>query len=219
GRAGWINVAFKELYALRWVLDRTEHQPPDYRTAHETRSRFATELAGLEEQVAEVSRKIEHYAKRVKARPYVERRNKVEARLKELPAVESFPEGGVERLDILLKQRQSLVHERSRIEIEAETGRLRRLQMHVNPDECAWRAQVIESLRTLAPRVDAARRVYTADVERRDAVAEEKRALVQSLGNLLPPSWPAFGLFIGLIWIGVLGLALAEHHYVGAILG
>src|SRR5207302_5763118 len=214
-----INVAFKELESVRDDLDRTEHQPEDYLSAHESRSRLAVELAGLEEAVADVSRKIEHYAKRVKARPYVELRNKIESRLRELPAVESFPEGGIERLDILLKQRQSLVHDRSRIEMEAETGRLRRLQMHVNPDECAWRAQVIESLRTLAPRVDAARRVYTADVERRDAVAQEKRALVESLGNMLPPSWPAFGLFIGLIWIGVLGLVLAQHRYVGAILG
>ena len=214
-----INVAFKELESVRDDLDRTEHQPEDYLSAHESRSRLAVELAGLEEAVADVSRKIEHYAKRVKARPYVELRNKIESRLRELPAVESFPEGGIERLDILLKQRQSLVHDRSRIEMEAETGRLRRLQMHVNPEDCAWRAQVIESLRTLAPRVDAARRVYTADVERRDAVAQEKRALVESLGNMLPPSWPAFGLFIGLIWIGVLGLVLAQHRYVGAILG
>jgi len=214
-----INVAFKELESVRDDLDRTEHQPEDYLAAHEARSRLAAELAGLEEAVAEVSRKIEHYAKRVRARPYIERRKKIEARLRELPVVESFPEGGIERLDLLLKQRQSLLHDRSRIEIEAETGRLRRLQVHVTPEECAWRAQVIESLRTLAPRVDAARRVYTADVERRDAVAQEKRALVDSLANMLPPSWPAFGLFIGLIWIGVLGLVLAQHHYVGAILG
>jgi uncharacterized protein YhaN len=219
GQNSTINVAFKELESVRDDLDRTEHQPQDYLSAHEARSRLAAELAGLEETVAEVSRKIEHYAKRVKARPYVERRSKVEARLRELPVVESFPEGGIERLDILLKQRQSLIRHRSRIEMEEEASRLHRLQMHVDPEECARRARVIESLRTLAPRVDAARRVYVAGVERRDAVAQEKRALVESLGNVVPPSWPAFGLFVGLIWIGVLGLALAQHHYVGAILG
>src|SRR5438552_47678 len=219
GQNSTINVAFKELESVRDDLDRTEHQPQDYLTAHETRSRLATELAGLEEQVAEVSRKIEHYAKRVKARPYVERRNKVEARLKELPAVDSFPEGGIERLDLLLKQTLRLHQERSRIEADAEARRLRRLQMHVAPEDCARRAQVIESLRTLAPRVDAARRVYTAGVERRDAVAKEKRAVAESLNNILPPSPPAFGIFIGLIWIGVLGLALAQHNFIGGILG
>src|SRR5438067_6029439 len=118
GQNSTINVAFKELEAVRDDLDRTEHQPQDYLTAHETRSRLATELAVLEEQVAEVSRKIEHYAKRVKARPYLERRNKIEVRLRELPVVDSFPEGGIERLDLLLKQRLSALKERSRIEAE-----------------------------------------------------------------------------------------------------
>src|SRR5207302_8114893 len=135
-----------------------------------------------------------------------ERRTKIDARLRELPSVNSFPEGGIERLDLLLKQRHGLLEEQSRTRMEAEATRLRRLQMHVDPEECARRAQVIESLRTLAPRVDAARRVYTAGVERRDAVAKEKRAVAESLNNILPPSAPAFGIFIGLIWIGVLGL-------------
>jgi uncharacterized protein YhaN len=219
GQNSTINVAFKDLESVRDDLDRTEHQPQDYLAAHEARCRLAAELAGLEEAVAEVSRKIEHYAKRVKARPHVERRNKIEARLRELPAVERFPEGGVERLEILLKQHRGLIQDRSRIEMEAEASRLYRLQMHVDPEECARRAQVIESLRTLAPRVDAARRVYTAGVERREAVAQRKRTLVESIGNVMPPSWPAFGLFVGLIWIGVLGLTLEQHHYVGAILG
>src|SRR5207302_5333711 len=96
--------------------------------------------------------------------------------------------------------------------------RLRRLQMRVDSEECARRSQVIESLRTLVPRVDAARRVYTAGVERRDAVAQEKRAVADSLKNALPPSGLAFGLFIGLIWIGVLGLAVAHYNYIGAVL-
>ena len=219
GHNSTINVAFKELESVRDDLDRTEHQPQDYLSAHETRSRLTAELAGLEEQVAEVSRKIEHYAKRVKARPFVERRNKIAARLGELPMVQSFPEGGIERLGILLKQRHSLLQDRAKAEIEAEESRLRRLQMHVDPVEYSMRAAVIELLRTLAPRVDAARRVYNAGLERRDAVAQEKRALIESMNNVLLPSRSAFGVFVGLIWIGILGLALAQHHYVGAVLG
>src|SRR5438477_5482467 len=85
GQNSTINVAFKELESVRDDLDRTEHQPQDYLAAHETRTRLATELSGLEEAVTEVSRKIEHYAKRVKNRPYLERRNKIEGRLKDLP--------------------------------------------------------------------------------------------------------------------------------------
>src|SRR5437867_10895047 len=98
GQNSTINVAFKELEAVRDDLDRTEHQPQDYLTAHDVRSRLTVELAGLEEAVAEVSRKIEHYARRLKARPQLERRSKIEAKLRELPPVDQFPEGGVERL-------------------------------------------------------------------------------------------------------------------------
>src|SRR5262249_55556950 len=171
GQNSTINVAFKELVSVRDDLDRTEHQPQDYLVAHETRTRLATELSGLEEAVAEVSRRIEHYAKRAKNRPYIERRNKIEARLKELPAVDVFPEGGIERLDMLAKQRRSLLDERTKNLNAGEARRLRRLQMNVDREECSRRAQVIEALRNLAPRIEAARRVYAAGIERRDAVA------------------------------------------------
>lgn len=219
GQNSTINVAFKELESVRDDLDRTEHQPQDYLTAHETRTRLAVELSGLEEAVAEVSRRIEHYAKRVKNRPYVERRNKIEARIKELPAVDVFPEGGIERLDMLLKQQRSLLDERAKNQTAAEARRLRRQQLDVDREECARRSQVLESLRTLAPRVEAARRVYSAGFERRDAISDQKCALVASRGQIVPPSWPAFLLFVTLIWVGVGGLILADHSYLGATLG
>ena len=219
GQNSTINVAFKQLEAVRDDLDRTEHQPQDYLTAHDARRRLAAELAGLEEAVAEVSRKIEHYAKRAKARPFVERRTKIDARLRELPAVNAFPEGGVERLDMLVKQRYGLREQQSKIRAEAEAVRLRRLLMHVDSEECAARSQVIEALRTLVPRVEAARRVYSAGVSRREAIAQQKRALMESLSSVLPPSIPAFGAFLGLLWVGVIGLVLAQHNDIGALLG
>jgi uncharacterized protein YhaN len=219
GQNGTINVAFKELEAVRDDLDRTEHQPQDYLEAHEARTRLAVELSGLEDAVTDVSRKIQHYARRAKNRPFVERRNKIESRLKELPHVSSFPEGGVERLDLLQTQRQALVEERSVREREAETFRFRRLQMHVDHEDCARRAHIIESLRSLLPRMDATRRIYIAGMERRDAVAQEGRALEAGMVNLAAPSSPAFGMFIALMWIGVIGLAFARHEYMGAALG
>jgi len=219
GQNSSINVAFKQLESVRDDLDRTEHQPQDYLAAHEERTRLAAELAGLEEKVAEVSRTIQHYARRAKNRPYVERRNKLEAHLKQLPAVDAFPEGGVERLRMLERQRQSLTDERKRVEKEIESRRLRRNQMHVDHGECLRRAQILESLRLLVPRVDAARRVYVAGLERRGAVAQEKRVLEAGLGNTVPPSTSAFALFVLLIWIGVAGLVFAHHEYPAAALG
>jgi uncharacterized protein YhaN len=219
GQNSTINIAFKELESVRDDLDRTERQPQEYLDAHETRTRLATELSALEERVAEVSRKIQHYAKRVTNRPYVERRNSIEARLKELPVVDSFPEGGVERLNLLESQRTTLVQERTKNETEAEARRYRRMQLHVDNDECARRAHIIESLRLLAPRVDAARRVYIAGLERRDAVTQERRALSAALQSIVPPSTIAFTLFVILIWVGVAGLVFAGQEYTGAGLG
>jgi uncharacterized protein YhaN len=219
GQNSTINVAFKELESVRDDLDRTEHEPQDYLAAHDARTRLAAELAHLEEAVSEVSRKIEHYARRVKNRPYIERRHKIEARLRELPKVDSFPDGGIERLDLLMKQRRAVLDERSKVMAEAETRRVRRLQLRIDPHECSRRAQIIDALRMLAPRVDAARRIYEAGLERRDAVTQEKRTLESGLGNIVPPSGLAFGFFIALIWVGVAGLVLAQHEYVGAGIG
>jgi len=219
GQNSTINVAFKELEAIRDDLDRTEHEPQDYLAAHEVRMRLAAELSALEEAVAEVSRKIEHYAKRLKNRPLVERRNAIELQLRELARVDSFPDGGIERLDLLLKQRRSYLEERVRNQSALEAGRVRRRQLRVDNEDCARRAQIIESLRTLAPRVDATRRVYAAGLERRDAVAQEKRTLLTGLEHAVPPSWPAFGIFITLLWIGVAGLLLTQHEYLAASIG
>lgn len=219
GQNSTINVAFKELEAVRDDLDRTEHQPQDYFSAHEARTRLAAELSVLEEAVTEAGRKIEQHANRVKARPFLERRTKIEARLRELPVVERFPEGGIERLNLLLDQRRDLQAQRNSMEREAELRRLRRFELHADPEDLARRGQVVESLRTLVPRIDASRRVYTAGVERRDAVAQEKRTLVSALVSVIPPSWPAFSLFTALLWFGMAGFAFAEHEYLGAILG
>src|SRR3989475_5052886 len=219
GQNSTINVAFKELEAVRDDLDRTEHQPEDYLAAHEARARLSVELSGLEEAVAEGSRRIEHYARRLKARPQLERRSKIEAKLREMPPVDQFPEGGVERLNLLLNQRRALVDERNRNQAETEKRRLRRQQLHLGPDECSRRAQILESLRTLAPRVDAARRIYSAGCERRDAVAQEGRTLVAALAGIVPPSWPAFLVFISLLWFGAVGLAFARYKFLGALLG
>ena len=218
GQNSTINVAFKELEAVRDDLERTEHQPQDYLAAHEARIRLAVELSLLEDSVAEVSRRVEHYAKRVKARPHLERRSNIETKLRELHAVDRFPEGGVERLNLLLSQHRVLTEERKKNESEAEALRLRRLQMRVDPEDWERRAQVLESLRNLLPQIDATRRVYTAGIARRDAIGQERNTLLRALAVTTPPSRLAFFLFIGLFWFGLAGLAFAGHEQVAALL-
>ena len=219
GQNSTINVAFKELESVRDDLDRTEHQPQDYLAAHEARTRLAAELAVLEDKVTEVTRKIDYYAKRVKEKPYLERRNKLEARLRELPAVDRFPDGGVERLSLLQQQRRALASERTRMEREAEIRRLKRLQLQFDPEESARRAQVLESLRTVLPRIEASGRAYTACLERHDAIMHGKNTLESAIAGVHPPSGPAFAVFIGILWFGIAGLTLAGHEYSGALLG
>ena len=146
------------------------------------------ELSLLEDSVAEVSRRVEHYAKRVKARPHLERRSNIETKLRELHAVDRFPEGGVERLNLLLSQHRVLTEERKKNESEAEALRLRRLQMRVDPEEWERRAHVLESLRNLLPQIDATRRVYTAGIARRDAIGQERNTLLRALAVTTPPS-------------------------------
>src|SRR5262249_17783581 len=68
GQNSTINVAFKELEAIRDDLDRTENLPQDYWAAHEARARLVSELAVLEESIIELQKRIQHYEKRVRAR-------------------------------------------------------------------------------------------------------------------------------------------------------
>jgi uncharacterized protein YhaN len=219
GQNSTINVAFKELESVREDLERTEHQPQDYLAAHEARSRLAAELAVLEEKVAELTRKINYYAKRLKDRPYLERRSKIEARLRELPSVDQFPEGGVERLNLLSEQRGNLAAERVRAEREAATRRQRRVQLRNDPEDYARRLQTTEALRTLMPRMEASRRVYTACTERLDAVLQGRQTLESALVGVRAPSWPAFVAFICILLFGSGSLAFMGQNYAAYGLG
>src|SRR5688500_7501118 len=126
GQNGVINVALKELETVREDLDRTEHQPEDYWAAQEARTRLAAEVAGLEDIVADLKARVAHYEKRLKSRPMLERRRAIETKLQSIPAVESFPEGGLERLELLRKQFRAVTMERDALRREIEKRRLDR---------------------------------------------------------------------------------------------
>ncbi len=218
GQNSSINVAFKELETIRDDLDRTQHVPQDYWAAHETRARLLSELAALEELLAELQKRVQHYDRRVKARPLADRRSKLEARLAEIPEIPTFPEGGVERLELLEHQVHLQKNELTRKRNDLENRRLERLALQsvADPNEIAYRTQVIQSLQNLIPRVDASSRVYNACLERRNAVAQEKSTLLGTLESIRPPSKPAFMMFLGLMWAGAAGLCWAGQPYLAA---
>jgi uncharacterized protein YhaN len=220
GQNGSINVALKELEAVREDLDRTEHQPEEYWAAHEARIRLSAEIAGLEEVIADLKQRAARYEKTLKSRPLIERRKVLEKSLASLPIVERFPEGGVERLGMLNKQIQALQSEFELGRREAEQRRMRMLDLRsqTDPAEHGRRVGIIESLRSLLPRVDATRRIYAASIERLHATEQESAAHKSTMARAFPPSKLSVYVFIGLIWYGAVGTALAGHLYSGIAL-
>jgi len=218
GQSSTINTAFKDLEAVRDDLDRTEHQPEEYWAAHQARTRLAGETAGLEEIVKDLKQRAAAYEKRLKARPLWERRKEIEFRLATLPIVDRFPEGGIERLELLRNQLRAVQaqHDEARRENERRKARRNELRTAADPAEQTRRAQIIESLRNLLPRVDATRRIYEAALERHEAVVHENATLDSAIHNLRPPSLVAFLVFIGLLWTGAGGLVWADESYVAA---
>jgi uncharacterized protein YhaN len=218
GQNGTINLAFKELEAVRDDLDRTEHQPDEYWTAHEARSALSSEVSTLENQVSELRKLVEHYETRRKERPLIEQRARLHARLKELPVVEVFPEGGIERLNLLRRQCNSLENALYKKRREMEQLRLRRFELNsvADPREIAVRTRELETLRSLLSRIDAVTRVYSASVHQRDAIMQERRTLEAASESSGLPSKFAFVVFVVLLWFCAGGLLLAGYPYLAA---
>jgi len=218
GQSGVINVALKELEAVRDDLDRTEHQPEEYWSAQETRTRLAAELAGLEDVVVDLKQRASQYEKRLKSRPLLERRRVIESKLQAMTLVESFPEGGIERFDLLRKQLQGVVTERDTLRREIEQRKLRRkeVQIQADPPEQARRAQVIDYLRNLVPRMDAARRIYESSIEQRRAISQERATIETALDRMRPPSRGAFLVFLALLAAGGFGFIASGYPYIAA---
>ncbi len=220
GQNGSINVALKELEAVREDLDRTEHQPEEYWAAHEARIRLAAEIRGLEEIVVDLKQRAAQYEKRLNSRPLMERRKFIEKTLASLPIVMQFPEGGVERLALLNKHIQALQSELESSRREAEQRRMRRRDMRAQADPAEYERRVrrIEALRSLLPRVDAARRIYEASIEKLHATTQENAAHESAVAGVRPPSQLSVFMFVALIWCGAAGIALAGHRYSAMVL-
>jgi uncharacterized protein YhaN len=218
GQNGVINVALRELESVREDLDRTEHQPEEYWAAQEARIRLAAEVAGLEDIVTDLKARLAHYEKRLKSKPLWEQRRKLQAKLELLPVVPSFPEGGLERLELLRKQFRGLHVEREslRREIEQRRGERHDLQLQADPDETVRRVQVLESLRKLVPRMDAARRIYESSLEQQRAISQERATVEAAMHGMRPPSEGAFYTFLALLAAGAVGFISSGYPYIAS---
>jgi uncharacterized protein YhaN len=209
GQASSINAALKELEAARADLERTEHQPRDYWAAREGKARSESEAATLQETLAEAKARAARYERRVNAKPARERRNRIDALLADLPKVEQFPEGGIERLALLDRQREGLRTELGQIDREIAKCRARRVELGsmVDPADYALRSRILDTLRGLGPRLDAARHLMRLAGDRHAAAARNQEELNSAWLRLRPPSQAAFLIFIAIMWAGAAGFA------------
>ena len=92
------------------------------------------------------------------------------------------------------------------------------LRMQTDPAEYDRRDRVIEALRDLLPRVDGTRRIYAASIDKLRATEQENAAHESGMAGARPPSQFSVFMFIGLIWCGAIGIALAGHLYSALIL-
>ena len=221
GQNSTINRSLKELEAVRDELDRTEHQPEEYVAAHEERACLEAEVQALEESISLLSSRAAHYEKLRKAEPYRKRRRAIEKRLAGLETIDSFPEGGVQSLNLLLHQRRELEDELARHRAENEQRRMKRAELasRYTPQELIRRSRGVESLRLLLPRLDAADDVVAAAAARQEGVSGELAAISSAARAARPPSRIAMTIFM--VLVGVVGavLFLMEQPVAGGGIG
>ena len=208
GQNSTINRSLKELEAVRDELDRTEHEPEEYVAAHEERAGLEVEIQALEESMSRLASRVAHYEKLRQAEPYRKRRNEIERQLAGLETIDSFPEGGVQSLNLLLHQRRQLEDDLERHRVENEQRRAKRAELasRYTPQELIRRGRGVESLRLLLPRQDAAAEVVAAAAAKQEAVSGELAAISSAARAARPPSALAMTIFI--VLVGVVGAVL-----------
>ncbi len=219
GQNSTINRALKELETVRDELDRTEHGPEEYVAAHEERLRVETRIKELEVSVGALTKRVDHYEKLRKALPHRERRAAIESQLKNLEAVDRFPEGGVERLNLLLHQRRQLESDLRKRSEDIEAKRTKRVELATlyTPQELIRRSRGVESLRTLLPRQDSAGEIVDASIAKRDAVSGECDLIQATSDSARPPSGIAMAIFMILVSMGATGLLVLGHIVPGGV--
>ncbi len=218
GQTSTINRALKELESVREELDRTESDPDAYIQAHEDRTRLDAQVAELGASAEGLRKKVAYYEKLRETEPHRRRREEIGRALDSVEAVERFPDGGVERLNMLLHQRRLLDAELAQHESECRAQRSERVDLasEYNPQELIRRTRAVESLRALLPRRESTDEIVRAASAARDAVAGERAAVMSRLESAQPPSSVAMGAFMTLVGIVSAGFVYADRPEIAA---
>ncbi len=219
GQNSRINRALRELDSVRDELAATEGEPEAYVAAHEQRVSLDAEIHMLEQSAGPLRKCLARHTKLRDAQPHQRRRAQIEAQLGRLDVVDSFPVGGVERLNLLLHQSRGFEEEIESQRIEMEKIRAERLKLasKYTPQELIRRSRSLDSLRTLLPRRDLAEERVADAVATRDSFQNESAHIRSQRDRTRPPSPLATATFMAVVAGGGVGLFLAEQSIAGGV--
>ena len=219
GQNSRINRALGELESVRDELEATDGEPEDYLAAAEQRVLIDAEIHQFEQQLGPLRKRIARYTKLGEAEPNQRRRAEIEAELGQLDEIDSFPPGGVERLNLLLHQGRGLAEEIESQRIETERIRAERLELacRYTPQELIRRSRSVDSLRTLLPRRDLAEERVADSVAKRDGFQSESSRIRSRRNRTRPPSPLATAIFMAIVASGAVGLVLAGQDIAGGL--
>ncbi len=206
-------VALKEPESVRDELEATECESEDYFAALQQRVDLDAEIHDLEQSSGPLKKRLARYLKLREAQPHQKRRAEIEAQVGQLDPIDSFPGGGVERLNLLVHQGRELEEESERQRIEMGRIRLERheLASHYTPQELIRRSRSVDSFRNLIPRRDVAEERIADGVASRDRFQNELAQIRSRRNKTLPPSPLAIGMFMAVIAAGGVGLFVTEQ--------
>jgi uncharacterized protein YhaN len=213
GQNSTINRALGELAAVGEELDRTEAEPEEYVEAHEQRTRLDREIRELEARVQDLGKKTDHFEKLREAEPHRRRRSQLQKQLQQLEPVERFPEGGVERLNMLVHQRRQLESEVNDARSEGRQSREERTRLAAKytPQELLRRDRLIEALRAQhLPGREVADERVTSTREAHDAIQAAHVATLVRRDAEGPPS-----PMVTIAFATVVAVAAAALFWVG----
>jgi uncharacterized protein YhaN len=225
GQNAVLNQALGELEAVNRDLDQRGSEPEEYLRTVDARDELSKEIRVIEEEHRVLALQIGHYRKVREAEPFRRRRRQIASELGELGEVDSFPEGGVGRLNLLFDQRSGL--EADLAKSNQEVANLRSIRQDLarryTPQDLIRRSRAVESLRLLLPRRDAAEEVVAARTARRDEIVLERKRIQTRQARLEPPSVVSMLLLGALVALSAAGLHLygypAARWVGGALLG
>ena len=189
GMAQSIAQVLAELEEVEKELSSHHQDAPRYAELTERTEKIATELAGLEEDRAEIKGALDRQGKLLAVRDDVVETGILEAKMSEVVSPPQFPQDGIARLENILEQiakLEEVVHQAAETVENLQEVVARPLPGAILLED----AEDIRKARSERARLEAAVR----DLPERKAEADQQKAEVNRLLTELGPGWDAIRL-------------------------